>query len=272
MEKKNTLLLTVIAIATLLVAVVGATFAYFSTTQSIDATIPVNVTTSTGAAAFTSETDQNLTFTVDSTEMQQALANNTTAEGLQDTASMNVSLMAAAADEVTTCTYSIEYVWTSAQQAYVDSVNPDTATYPTNNGCAEGYTLTEGKCTKTLGNFYYYKTPGLVDESEGNPAKEFTIELTGAFHDESGVKTTCDEGAEGCTLPITLGSYPETNIDGSNQKITLVDNQKISSSSVETATKVTWTATMKWYNRTENQDIQKSKVFEGKIAIGSVTC
>lgn len=32
MEKKNTLLLTVIAIATLLVAVVGATFAYFATT------------------------------------------------------------------------------------------------------------------------------------------------------------------------------------------------------------------------------------------------
>ena len=29
MEKKNTLLLTVIAVATLLVAVVGATFAYF---------------------------------------------------------------------------------------------------------------------------------------------------------------------------------------------------------------------------------------------------
>ena len=30
MEKKNTMLLTVIAVATLLVAVVGATFAYFS--------------------------------------------------------------------------------------------------------------------------------------------------------------------------------------------------------------------------------------------------
>ena len=30
MEKRNTVLLTVIAIATLLVAVVGATFAYFS--------------------------------------------------------------------------------------------------------------------------------------------------------------------------------------------------------------------------------------------------
>ena len=32
MDKKNTMLLTVIAVATLLVAVVGATFAYFSVT------------------------------------------------------------------------------------------------------------------------------------------------------------------------------------------------------------------------------------------------
>ena len=34
MEKKNTILLTVIAVATLLVAVVGATFAYFTATNS----------------------------------------------------------------------------------------------------------------------------------------------------------------------------------------------------------------------------------------------
>ena len=32
MDKKNTMLLTVIAVATLLVAVVGATFAFFSVT------------------------------------------------------------------------------------------------------------------------------------------------------------------------------------------------------------------------------------------------
>ncbi len=47
MDKKNTLLLTVIAIATLLVAVVGATFAYFSAQTGNNATADVNVTTST---------------------------------------------------------------------------------------------------------------------------------------------------------------------------------------------------------------------------------
>lgn len=48
-NKKNTILLTVIAVATLLVAVVGATFAYF-TAQGAQGTT-ANVTVSTGTAA-----------------------------------------------------------------------------------------------------------------------------------------------------------------------------------------------------------------------------
>lgn len=52
MEKKNTILLTVIAVATLLVAVVGATFAYF-TAQGGTAS-QANVTVSTGTAGSSS--------------------------------------------------------------------------------------------------------------------------------------------------------------------------------------------------------------------------
>ncbi len=48
-NKKNTILLTVIAVATLLVAVVGATFAYFSAAGGTETT--GNVTVSTGTAA-----------------------------------------------------------------------------------------------------------------------------------------------------------------------------------------------------------------------------
>lgn len=52
MEKKNTVLLTVIAVATLLVAVVGATFAYFTAANSTtgDAAGNVNVNTATEGA------------------------------------------------------------------------------------------------------------------------------------------------------------------------------------------------------------------------------
>lgn len=52
MEKKNTILLTVIAVATLLVAVVGATFAYF--TAQGGTTSQANVTVSTGTAGSSS--------------------------------------------------------------------------------------------------------------------------------------------------------------------------------------------------------------------------
>ena len=49
MEKKNTLLLTVIAVATLLVAVVGATFAYFGSFD-VQTTNKAGVNVSTEAA------------------------------------------------------------------------------------------------------------------------------------------------------------------------------------------------------------------------------
>ncbi len=50
MDKKNTMLLTVIAVATLLVAVVGATFAYFAVSVTGDGSTSTNVTGSTSEA------------------------------------------------------------------------------------------------------------------------------------------------------------------------------------------------------------------------------
>lgn len=50
-NKKNTILLTVIAVATLLVAVVGATFAYFTATGGAAASKQFNVITGTAASS-----------------------------------------------------------------------------------------------------------------------------------------------------------------------------------------------------------------------------
>lgn len=47
MDRKNAIVLTVIATATLLVAMIGATFAYFTAQTGTGASAPVNVTTST---------------------------------------------------------------------------------------------------------------------------------------------------------------------------------------------------------------------------------
>lgn len=76
MDKKNTMLLTVIAIATLLVAVVGATFAYFSISADATGVTTTNVkgqATSTGAITMVTETE-NLYLKLSAAEMSQTAA------------------------------------------------------------------------------------------------------------------------------------------------------------------------------------------------------
>ena len=58
MEKRNTLLLTVIAVATLLVAVVGATFAYFASSSDTANTLDLDVTTVKSTASLTAGATQ----------------------------------------------------------------------------------------------------------------------------------------------------------------------------------------------------------------------
>ena len=70
MEKKNTMLLTVIAVATLLVAVVGATFAYFSLTIEGNATTTNATVTTGGVATLTyKEGTKSATLTVTASDM-----------------------------------------------------------------------------------------------------------------------------------------------------------------------------------------------------------
>ena len=74
MERKNTMLLTVIAVATLLVAVVGATFAYYSVqTGANNSTTAIN--TSTGAAATVTYTAGQSQLYLKVTAAQMAPAN-----------------------------------------------------------------------------------------------------------------------------------------------------------------------------------------------------
>lgn len=91
MDKKNTLLLTVIAIATLLVAVVGATFAYFSAQTGTEKRADVNVTTST-----TDTTAMKIDGTIDINANQINFANS---EGsLTDSVSGYVGFTASSAE------------------------------------------------------------------------------------------------------------------------------------------------------------------------------
>lgn len=89
MEKKNTILLTVIAIATLLVAVVGATFAYFT-------------------ATITSENDANKTINAKTyalTEVQMNYGNEVKSDGMYPgtTLAKDVNIKANCPANSTTC-------------------------------------------------------------------------------------------------------------------------------------------------------------------------
>ena len=76
MDKKNTMLLTVIAVATLLVAVVGATFAYYSVTSSQNnSTTTLNTTTQKVGTVTLTTTQSNLYLHVTAEQMSQANAN-----------------------------------------------------------------------------------------------------------------------------------------------------------------------------------------------------
>lgn len=128
MEKKNTLLLTVIAVATLLVAVVGATFAYFgSFTTTVDNKAGVNVTTEAAkSSAFLTEAAQ-LKLNVAGAEMLKgdgAASSVGTYEG--DKATLTVKLNATDPKTKTTCTYDIYYKYDDASAVYGATDTPVT--------------------------------------------------------------------------------------------------------------------------------------------------
>lgn len=248
MEKRNTLLLTVIAIATLLVAVVGATFAYFATTQEISANIPVNVATASSSASFTATTDGDINIMVDAFEMQQGDANdNTTIEGLTDNATLTVQLGAANDGEESICSYDIIYTWTSNKYA-LD---------------ASGNVTTDGATQ------YYIPTADLPTDG-----KEFTISATAVASNETDTQT------KSTVTPVAETNFDKFTIagqtDAGKDYFILVDDANIVSTAADAsrAVKVVWTFEAKFYNLTKDQTKLMNKTFSGTISVdpNSVKC
>lgn len=238
MEKRNTMLLTVIAVATLLVAVIGATFAYFATTTNISANVPVNIETPANAASFTAIASKDIDITVDANEMQQANASeeteNNTSAGLTDTAALNVVLKAAAANQASTCTYDIIWTWTS-----------------------DKYTLEGGTDAK-----HYHKTADVV--------KEFTIEgKATTTNTQTGTTLTALTESNFDTFTEQQKTVESNTVD----YIVLVDNAKIIVSDIAGGN-VNWDFTVRFYNSRKDQSALMSKNFSGTISVdpSSVTC
>ena len=103
MEKKNTLLLTVIAVATLLVAVVGATFAYFASTVDIANGANVTAEVANSTSSFTA-TGAAMAVSIDASNMIQAKAGTWS---IADNGNLVVKYTASNM----TCNYDIVYTW-----------------------------------------------------------------------------------------------------------------------------------------------------------------
>lgn len=128
MEKKNTLLLTVIAVATLLVAVVGATFAYFgSFTTTVDNKAGVNVVTEAAKTSSFITSSASLKLNVAGSEMLKGTG-GATAVGKYtgDNATLTVNLTANDPKTTTTCTYNVMYAYNESSAIYGAEPTPVT--------------------------------------------------------------------------------------------------------------------------------------------------
>lgn len=129
MEKKNTLLLTVIAVATLLVAVVGATFAYFgSFTTTVDNKAAVNVTTEAAKSSSFITTSASLKLNVAGSEMLKGTGGATSVgTPTGDNANLTVTLNAEDPATTTTCTYDVYFAYDEGSAVYGNDPTPVTA-------------------------------------------------------------------------------------------------------------------------------------------------
>ncbi len=107
MEKKNTLLLTIIAVATLLVAVVGATFAYFTATGS--GSEASNVQVQTSSIDSISSAADHIALTVTLADMLEDNGDNDNPPFVNAFGDIRVTVDSSADSATRTCTYDVVY-------------------------------------------------------------------------------------------------------------------------------------------------------------------
>ena len=156
--RNNTAMLTVIAIATLLVAVVGATFAYFSTTTNNNADVTVTATTK-AADLFTAAGTAAINLNVEASEMQKTEGNdNYSVTGATDTKANAITVTLKANSGEASCDYDVVYVpttsYTATQSSLIEygiigTCSDSTNSFTRVNAAGAGSSLTDGASTVT---------------------------------------------------------------------------------------------------------------------------
>lgn len=244
-NKKNTILLTVIAVATLLVAVVGATFAYFTASEGEGKSTNIIVKTGTGS---------NSAFTVSETLSLYADQNNFAQD---ETSKQGVSTGTV---EWTAPGSTAEYTPTEAQRTfcYTVSLIVDTNTFLKKDaanadadektqllfniyrgvGAEDGTTGTETEITSGVGSLTYVSSnvKGVSTTTKGS-----YVDFTG-FDITTAAKGTYQVGGEYKMIA------PETKGGAEVKKMT-----------------DTWTAKITLVNLNEDQNYNTNKSFLGSL-------
>ena len=149
-KKNNTAMLTVIAIATLLVAVIGATFAYFTATEDY-ANASVKVTATTAAPdIFQATGSANIGVTVNASDMQNPGDNAYSKFVSSPNSNNTLTISLAAGSGTATCRYNLVYTPAAADA----NANPKIDAYErsefSTNGPYNEYTIQGGDGTQSI--------------------------------------------------------------------------------------------------------------------------
>ena len=188
--RNSTAMLTVIAIATLLVAVVGATFAYFSTTTTNSGNVTVSTETK-AADVFSATGTAALSLEVTGATMQDGAANaadDYSKTGDTDSASNAITVSLNAGSGTATCYYNIAYVPTTAYSAVQESLieygaigtcSSNANSFNRTNIAGSGTTLTDGASTVTG---ILLKEDAVISDAAGSGATTQTWSFTGEYY------------------------------------------------------------------------------------------
>ncbi len=240
MEKKNTLLLTVIAVATLLVAVVGATFAYFgSFTNTVTNNAQVSAQTEKGkASSFTSMPGMvfldvkaaNMTRGADDDKTKSLAATSTGKDELNP--EVTVVLDSAATDTFTICSFDLLYTDSSTEK--------------------------------------YAKTAGITGIDDG---MEFTYTLATPTSTLTKSTTAPTEATPAGSIKATSVVTTETDYStlASANKLKVAEGLQISAKGGVNTMKIG--VTLKFYNFPGvSQDAVSGKVYGGAFSVSEPVC
>ena len=289
MERKNTLLLTVIAIATLLVAVVGATFAYFATQVGQESN-GLNVITNTEAAtAVFIGSGQDLTLNVLGANMQrsQTDANNAVLSN-SNSATLNVTYGASSAGGVLSCTYDIVFRWNEDNNTdkYLYSA---TETHPTDGWSTftKEFTLTVGTGVVTGWSNSGTQITSTTGMAERNIAYDGTCKDSNQASVNATTKEACIAAAEtntwteGTKMTLVSGAtiYTDSVITPAHCSVTGYDNPTDCTTTgggnwVQSSggTTVAWPLTISFYNLPLDQSALSGRSFAGRVEVDNVIC